>query len=527
MPAGAFNFHDDFHSYLDLPLQILQTGSFQENPFPAIGLLTLGGQSFMQCFSQLFFDIRYINVFDAIICLALGLGVLVEFGKKINSGFATILVSLVLYLFINPMYVNISALYSGSLMILGLAVSSHWLREFCNDRKFSQKKAILAAMPVAIFSAALVTLKTTFIFFPFFYILICLACDMVFLKKKKLMLSANLTSALAATLLLIPWIAISFAQLAPVVRKIGDSALSGTAHSFGPSKFSAVFSTHKIFWGNSFPDYLMILGVLAFFCLAISYWLIKRPEDLPYHECMPMICTAAACIACFLSFFSFFFSPQSLIRYLTPIMVAVLPFTTLLVGRFAQNGAAACDTQALPRSLKKIMFLIFALHLVITGTFLGTFIDRVKRIESQRMMLSFPVNNDYLFSVKTALNKERGKKIRKVQAVTEKGAKILAWISTPFDLDFARNSILVLKTLPPGIPARAGSDTLLRFFIGKGIRYIMWEYKGFGVKSKEYYLKNYEQEEFIYLINALSDLAHKTKVVYHQDSIIVLDIGEL
>jgi len=535
MPTCAFNFHDDFHTYLDWPLQMLQTGSLSSNSFSPLGFHYLGGQSFMQAFSQVFFDIRFINVFDAIICFVLGMGVLAEFGRKMEAGFASILISVTLFVFINSFYVNISALYSGSLMILGLVFSTYRLRKICTGPELPERKRVLLAIvPVALFYAALATLKANFIIFLILYFLICFAGDGVWSKNKKLMFKTNLGTVLAGFLLLVPWLAISadkylkFIQFRLIcLNKKGSLTFRSEIPVLSTDKISKVFSTADIFWGNSFPDYLMILIALGIFTLAGTYYLFKRHESLPYEETMPLMAAAGACVAAFFFYFLSLNHPTSgIIRYSTPIMISVLPLTTLLAGRFVTKNTTDHENRP-PRLLTQVMSLLLALHLVIAGAFLGTLIDRFERIVERRMMLSFPVGEIYFEFMKSALSRKREKKIRDIQLLTEKGTKLLAWISTPFNLDFSRNRILLVKCLLlhlRGISSEVDSNELLRYFREKGIRYIIWEYKGFAVKSTDYY-RSHNDMGSLYFRNALSEIARKTKVIYHQDSILVLDIG--
>ncbi len=534
MPTYAFNFHDDLHTYMDWPLQMLQTGSFQHNLFSQLGLHYLGGQSFMQSFSQIYFDIRYINVFDAIICFVLGIGIIVEFGKKIESGFSPVLLAVILYLFINPMYVNISALYSASLMILGLVFSTCRLREAYANSNLSEKETILpATIPVSLFFTSLVTLKATFVVFPILYFLLCFTWDAIRLKNKKLMLTINLGTAFTAMILLTPWLAISFKKYASIFQHLftaqqqtGMTSAAKMPLLLDLKRVWGVLSTADIFWGNSFPDYLLILTSLGLFSLACSFWLARRHENMLYHMTMPVMAAAGAC---FLSFFFLSYGrPDLYIRYSIPIMIAVLPLMTLFAGHCTTNRMTKQRSIPTTKMLTRVMSFLLALQLITAGTFLGTFIDRVERIADKGMMLSFPVNEYYFSFMKSALSREREEIIRKAQDLTEEGTEILAWISTPFNLDFSRNNISLIKVLEmpwSDIPIGADRDELLRYFRGKGIRYIIWEYEGYAVVSSKF-CQDYKKLDFLYLIDAFRDIAAKTNVIYHQNFIVIFDIEE-
>ena len=111
VPPRAYNFHDDFQKYFAHPVRMLETGTVFGSPLNDIGLDTLGGQAFLDGFAVAFFPIQYINGVGAALALFLCM--------MLASQFKNILATLSVFV-INPQYVNISALYTASFLIMGV-----------------------------------------------------------------------------------------------------------------------------------------------------------------------------------------------------------------------------------------------------------------------------------------------------------------------------------------------------------------------------------------------------------------------
>lgn len=125
VPTTAFNYGDDFLFYLTRPVRALATGSAVGAPFECLGfdpnVLTFSAQSCLHSFFLVWLTPAHLNILDAVLCLGLGTALLVEMGGWLKAPLVLRFASPLLFVAINPQCVNISALYSGSLMVLGLA----------------------------------------------------------------------------------------------------------------------------------------------------------------------------------------------------------------------------------------------------------------------------------------------------------------------------------------------------------------------------------------------------------------------
>ena len=169
IPSDAFNFHDDFHTYIQRPIRMLQTGTLGGDPFSLMGIDSLGSQAFFQSFIISVFPIDYLNGFDAIFCFSICLLLIIEISAKLKVHIFFTLISLLIFIFINPLLVNLSSVYSGSLMILALIFSAVLLIGSFNQPV--REKSFFAVLPFPCFVPLWSRLRplTLFIAHCFFY----------------------------------------------------------------------------------------------------------------------------------------------------------------------------------------------------------------------------------------------------------------------------------------------------------------------------------------------------------------------
>jgi len=151
MPSYVLNYHDDFHVYLLPIVQIIETGTFSINHLDNATINTFGGLPFLQALSLVEYRTQDVNLFDAIICYCAVLVLLYEYGIKHSTDKRVILLAIVLFISINPQYVNISALFSTTLLVLALLISclklnAHYLENEKKSLKIDLKLHFLVAL---------------------------------------------------------------------------------------------------------------------------------------------------------------------------------------------------------------------------------------------------------------------------------------------------------------------------------------------------------------------------------------------
>jgi len=531
MPARSFNLHDDFHAYLMWPIRMLQTGSLGGNPFDHLGVSSLGSQSFMQGIFMTFGNMASVNVFDAIICLVLIMGILKELGELIEINPVFTIGAGLLAVFINPHYVNISSLYSGSAMLLGLVYASFLLLKSC--KLTTTKDLILATVPCALFYAALLTLKTTYIFVVMSFWGGCFFFSLLLAEKKKYIVLASLSCALITSLLLFPWLSLYWDRyLQKIYYILNDiSYVHGTTTSppVPGDNVATLLSNREMFYGNTYLDYLGII-VMLFFAFVATGWMIWKKR--PRQESILLITFLAVFISAIINYYGlqFLFGPaRMVVRYSCPILIAAAPVAILLAGWFWSQGKNKLQTEP---ALKKTA-LVFAVILIISQlgnilTFQKTFGNRLQKAYTLRTLLSFPLAEDDKFKQYNnyALSQKAKERMLRIQETVPVEETIFAWTSMPFHFDFTRNPIYPINESGLAynllvMPFSDGLDQMREYFHEFGIRYIIWEYNFYGMKKPEKMgsLQNN-------LIDVLKGLISKSEVLFNDGMIIVFDIGQ-
>src|SRR5580700_9002035 len=120
VPPAAYNFHDDYQKYFVHPVRMLQTGAVFGSTLNDIGFDTIGGQAFLDGFVVAAFPIRYINGLGAAFALFLCMMLASQFTRGRRELMLLTILCVLSVAIINPQYVNISALYTGSLLMMAL-----------------------------------------------------------------------------------------------------------------------------------------------------------------------------------------------------------------------------------------------------------------------------------------------------------------------------------------------------------------------------------------------------------------------
>jgi len=338
MPARSFNYGDDFQIYLMWPVRMMETGTLGGNPFSHVGLSSLGAQAFMQGMFLTFTNIADANAFDAILCLLLVLGLFKELADRIGVNIVFSIAACILALFINPHYVNISSLYSGSLMLLGLTCATLLLAEALESSESSA--VILAAVPCALFYAALLALKTTYVFVvPLFWVA-CFVGLLFLIKEKKQVLWAHAASAVASLVFLVPWLAVHLGRYIQKIHYIRE----GISYPKEGMKFSTsliikgdvlsqLFSTERLFYGNTYRDYLSVVVMLFLALLAVGWVVWRRRGRRETGLVFALLALPFSVVANYLVYYvTTFFTASLVVRYTCPLLIAAAPVAVLLAG---------------------------------------------------------------------------------------------------------------------------------------------------------------------------------------------------
>lgn len=529
MPARTFNFQDDFKIYLMWPLRMLQTGTLGGNPFDHIGVSSLGGQSFMQGMFLAYGKISDVNAFDAIVCLILVLGLLKELGEELGASPVFAITAGLLAVFINPHYVNITSLYSGALMLLGLTYATILLSRSYDS--LGSAGLIRAAVPCALFYAALLTLKTTFVFVAPFFWSISLLASLLLVKERKQVLLAYLSCAVITTLLLAPWISLYWhrymREIYYILHDICYTKGTTTSREITGDVWTTLLSNKQLFYGNTYRDYLGIVGMMFFASLTTGWIAWKNRHRRESFLLVPFL---AVFLSTIISYgLQFNFGPARLVvRYSCPMLIGAAPAAVLIAGwLWAQGRSRPQADFSLKKAAIFIGIILFISQLGLIWVFRGTFMDRVKRAYLHRTLISFPAAQDprYVQYNDYALSEQGRKRMSRIQETVPAGETIFAWASMPFLFDFTRNHIYTINGSGLAynllvMPLAGGAERMREYFRQLGIRYIIWSYNGLGVRNPAE--MGSLQNRFL---GILKGLIPNSKVLFNDGAIIVYDIG--
>jgi hypothetical protein len=329
LPTTVFNYHDDFFSSMVRPIRMQTVGTVGGNPFELIGLSDFGAQSFLQGILLLWLPLTDITAFDTVFCFLLGMFLIAEIGRRNGVSALFIALAIIVYAVIDPQILNLSSVYSTTVIILTLLEASSFLLEATADPQSSRLKTMRRAVPVGACLAALIAIKMSGAFFAvaFFVVLFGLALVMRLPRA----LSAAMATAIAAMLALIPWVAVHADKL-DVTRWHSSSAeILDPRLTFYPSILEAFYSRVTIF-GASRAVYAVALVVIVVSLLAGLIMLLRKsriPDNLLRTA------TDAAGIFTYLVLAAILNYETSL-RYAIPFVIALAP-TRLL---YPLNGSS-------------------------------------------------------------------------------------------------------------------------------------------------------------------------------------------
>lgn len=480
LPAAAFNYADDFQTYIPRPLRMLQTGTMLGDPFETLGR-DLGAHAFLQGFVLLGFPIEYLLGFDAVFCFALAGLLLIAIGKKFNLHWSYTAFALIGFIVINPQSVNISALYTGSAIILGILFASCQLL----DQMAKSDRDAVPMIPIGILGLLLVSavaIKTSFASYVLAYLTFFFTGLLLISKDKRKILKIGSLVMLSAFVALLPWLALYATNYASEIHAVlhPSTVAAKDEISLPMGHITSLFSTRDLFYGGSYLSYgiiVLMLFMVGSYSLFNTFGSRVAPSQRGYF-----LVAAASCAAGIASYFfnAFYTVPESAVRYSCPVLIATLPFAWLAGSMTVSN---TLHPAKLPNLSGIKMAIMLPMTLLVVILFWSNFVERVERAYYHHMTLSYPIHNpdQYLEHIRYTTSPDTKQVIREIQYMTQPAQKILAWIDMPGHLDFSRNEIYAVG--PQGLenpwvdmPFNENVNDMVQYLKGQGIHYIMWEY---------------------------------------------------
>ena len=536
-PSSAFNYADDFQTYIPRPLRMLQTGTMVGDPFEVLGI-DLGAHAFLQGFVLLGFPIEYLLGFDAVFSFSLAGLLLIAIGKKFNLHWSYTTFALLGFIVINPQSVNISALYTGSAIILGILFAScHLLDQM--ERSGRDVIPMISVGILGLLLAGAVAVKTSFASYTFAYFTFFFAGLILISKDKRKILKIGSLVMLSTFVALLPWLALHAASYVPALHAVlhPSTAAVEDGATLPKGYIAALFSTRDSFYGGSYLSYgiiVLMLVMVGSYSLLNTFGNRAAPSQRGYF-----LVAAACCAASIISYFFnvFYTVPESAVRYSCPVLIATLPFAWLAASMTVSNTTHPAKLSNLSGIKIAVMM---SMSLLVIILFWNNFISRIERIYYKHMMLSFHTSDSYIGRIRYTTSPDTKQVVREIQYKTQPAQKILAWISMPGHLDFSRNEIYAVGNqglMNPWIdmPLNDSVGDMVQYLKGLGIRYIMWEYKDDYGRVIEYRkwasgpVDNYTStgKRALYFRRMLASIMNGGSFLYNTNGIVLFDLQQV
>lgn len=533
LPAAAFNYGDDFLTYIPRPLRMLQTGTMVGDPFELFSV-DLGAQAFLHGFVLLGFPIEYLQGFDAVFSFALAGMLLIAIGNKFKLHWSYTAFALIGFIVINPQSVNISALYTGSAIILGILFASCHLLDQIN-KSGSDAVPIISVVILGLLLAGAIAVKTSFASYVFAYFALFFTGLILISKDKRNHLKIGGFILLSTFVALLPWLALHATNYVSTIHAVlHPSTVAVKSENAHPIRnIIPIFSANDLFYGSSYLSYgiiLLMLFTLGSYSLLNAYSNKVTPTQRGYF-----LVAAASCAAGVASYFfnDFYTVPESAVRYSCPVLIAALPFSWLASSMTTSNTAH-------PAKLLKLFgvktAIMLSMSLLVVTLFFNNFMSRIERAYYRHITLSFPISDRFIELIRYTTSPDAKQKIREIQYLTQPMQKILAWIDMPGDLDFARNEIYAVG--PQGlrnpwidIPFNENVDDIVQYLRGQGIRYIMWEYSDNYGRVATYQrwnaIGNRAGLKALYFRRMLALIMNGGSFLYNANGIVLFDLQQV
>lgn len=476
-PPHVFNHFDDFEKYFAQPVRMLATGTVSGNPLSSAGSETLGGQALLQAFVLAHAPIASAAGVDVLFGLPLCLA-LAGFGRRSPGGALPALVAVVCVALVNPQVVNVTSLYTGAACIAALVLLG------------AADEGADAAPPAALFGllyAALVALKTLFAPFVAVHALTAAAARWTGGGRPRDALRALLKSAGWTIAFLAPWIA----MYVPLYLQRGTAGPAPPPRAFREPL--ALLSAQPLLYGSTQLHYtLLAIGAAALGLHALRL-ASRRP---PGAAAGPLRGAATGLLAGGASYLAFMailapwvLGREHTTRYCAPLLIGTVPVALRLLAEWSAAAGALRERA-----------LALGLGAALAAAFLPSAAARARLAARHGSVVAYLTEENasgFEGYCAAALDPAAQRKMLNIQALVPRGEPIVAWVSTPFWLDFQRNP--VLETYP------AGLGTPWARVPASG--YFLWEYKGSGVRTRDMHLAklfNGAPVERAYTVRALA-----------------------
>ena len=288
------------------------------------------------------------------------------------------------------------------------------------------------------------------------------------------------------------------------ISQIGEILLNSSPNLFS---FETLF-----YGGNLFQYTFLILMGISFILFALFF---LKNKDIDFAIVAVGFSTIISGLILYLIIL-FVVGPNNLqsstfIRHSIPFVIATIPIGILLLYSILHEKLKYTST------ISAIVVLLISLN------FLPVYMKRISQIYncgSQLSFTKFACSENYINYSKSIINKDRQLLTLEWQKYIPENKSVVAWVNTPFFLNFKRNEIIEIDI--------AGLDN--DWVIFPSAEYMIWEHTGFATRSLKdlrYTAKNgpliprRHSIRSLQLIRKLNNFYDKGKIklIYNNDSV--------
>lgn len=508
LPPEVFNFHDDFEKYFAHPVRMLQTGTLFGSPLNALGSQTLGGQAVLHAIVINHFPVQYINGVDAVFGLLLCLLLPVSIFPLRATFLPMCLIGLLVVFFINPQYVNVSSLYMASAFMMTAILLFSNINEYENNE---QKEKLPSPVLTGLIYAALIASKSTFVAFLLLHLVFFVITLKMFGVDFRRLVRWGLIATGMTLLFLLPWI---FLYLPYYVRSSFAQIPHRTDIVVAAEQASSVLSTSPLFYGASFAHYTFICIAPLVSVIGVALWK-SRERSIALAGLVAGGIAVAFVYLLLVSLNPLISGYGTSVRYAVPVLIAGAPIILSLIYLKAFRDE---------ESWFKLSFVAIPLllgTLTIIG-FSSPLMDRIRQGYNSGSILAFSkaaTNSKYIEYSQEVIYGDTHSRVITAQKHVPEGQAIVAWISTPFHLDYKRNIIYDAEVAGIATPWAYVPD----------VNYFLFEYKGPAVRTLGKYLnpppgrcERYLSEKCILFLQYFQELRKNSDELYDDGRIVVL-----
>ncbi len=458
-PPVVFNIHDDLERYFAYPVKLLATGTLAPNPLGYLGVDTLGGQALLHGLVLAFLPLEYVGHVDFAFCFMLCL-LLAGYGVKPGRWGILALLAQVVCIAIEPQIVNLSALFSGAVLVAAVTLASG-STEATNARSHE--------VLLGLFYAGLLALKSTFAVYVVIHFIVMIVAEGLVFRRSPL---RRIGPVLWTVAFLLPWVVLHLDLYVAAV----SHPLPGVAVAPSPSESVTLFSPQPTLYGSPMAHFTG-LALLAFLLAAWAAIMMTWRQNL---RSPPLVALCVAGVTAGVVYFGsvlglgpLMFGKLTALRYAIAVFLGSFPIILRLPDLMPREAIS-----------RRSFFWVGASAVLMFALFLPGLVARTKHAVHYRSPMAYLHRLDqkkYLERFRYHQELFQGstrERLAKIQNLVPAGESIVVWVMFPFLLDFSRNKVLHTDPYGLGMPwARLPADS----------RYLLLQTRGPGLRPRSVY----------------------------------------